>query len=307
MCPLPRNAAQCYRCGGSHESGSHDFLCKANTHKVGGKCDCVYPCLLCKQTGHTCRDCKCSKRGAFPAPPLASAKNPSPKLTTSRATPPEAPAASTEPPPPPPKGKGKGKAPAESLAPTQQEAPTMDDIPIRVQPTQSQLNRERAKKRATYQRGRASGLIDPAPMMTTPGPSSSNRFELLPDDPEPQASTPQPKEAELPPLTQPKSNTLTQQDFQIREQAMFIDIASLPSEAMIQLSITCKFTDQNFATNAMWAADKAWGGNGDLERILGYQARYTYVHNWPLTTEDTLTQIRSEANEGFHMEDEIAA
>jgi hypothetical protein len=74
MCPLPRNAARCYRCGGSHESGSHNFLCKANTHKVGGKCDCVYPCLLCKQTGHTCRDCKCSKRGAFPAPPLASAK-----------------------------------------------------------------------------------------------------------------------------------------------------------------------------------------------------------------------------------------
>jgi 6-phosphofructokinase len=76
MCPLPRNAARCYRCGGAHESGSHDFLCKANTHKVGGKCDCAYPCLLCKQTGHTCRDRKCSKRGAFPAPPLASAKRP---------------------------------------------------------------------------------------------------------------------------------------------------------------------------------------------------------------------------------------
>jgi hypothetical protein len=78
LCPLPRNAARCYRCGGSHESGSHGFLCKANTHKVGGKCDCAFPCLLCKQTGHTCRDRKCSKRGAFPAPPLASAKRPSP-------------------------------------------------------------------------------------------------------------------------------------------------------------------------------------------------------------------------------------
>jgi hypothetical protein len=182
----------------------------------------------------------------------------------------------------------------------------MDDIPIRVKPTRSQLNRERAKKRATYQRGRASGLVDPAPMMTTAAPSS-NRFELLPDDPEPQVPTPQPEEMELPPLTQPKSNVLTQQDFQIRERAMFIDIASLPSEAMIQLSITRKFTDHNVAANAMRAADKVWGGNGDLERILGYQARYTYVHNWPLTTEDTLTQIRSEANEGFHTEDEVAA
>jgi hypothetical protein len=88
---------------------------------------------------------------------------------------------------------------------------------------------------------------------------------------------------------------------------MFIDIASLPSEAMVQLAITHKFTDHNVAANAMRAADKAWGGNGDLERILGYQARYAYVHNWPLTAEDTLTQIQSEAKEGFHMEDEIAA
>jgi hypothetical protein len=310
MCPLPRNAARCYRCRRSHESGSHNFLCKANTHKVGGKCDCTYPCLLCKQTGHMCRDCKCSKRGTFPAPPLTSAKTPSPPKTATppKTTTPETPTASTEPPPPPSKGKGKGKASAESLIPTQREAPTMDDIPIRVKPTRSQLNKERAKKRATYQRGHASGLIDPAPMMTTAAPSS-NRFELLLDDPEPQVPTPQPegRETELPPLTQPKSNALTQQDFQIRERAVFIDIALLPSEAMIQLSITCKFTDHNIAANAMRVADKAWGGNGDLERILGYQVRYTYVHNWPLTTEDTLTQIRSEANEGFHTEDEVAA
>jgi hypothetical protein len=88
---------------------------------------------------------------------------------------------------------------------------------------------------------------------------------------------------------------------------MFVDIASLPSEAMIQLSITRKYTDHNIAANTMRAADKAWGGNGDLEHILGYQARYAYVHNWPLTAEDTLTQIQSEANEGFHTEDEIAA
>jgi hypothetical protein len=88
---------------------------------------------------------------------------------------------------------------------------------------------------------------------------------------------------------------------------MFIDIASLPSEAMVQLAIMHKFTDHNIAANTMRVADQAWGGNGDLEHILGYQARYTYVHNWPLTAEDTLTQIQSEAKEGFHMEDEIAA
>jgi hypothetical protein len=318
LCPLPRNAARCYRCGGSHESGSHDFLCKANTHKVGGKCDCAFPCLLCKQTGHTCRDCKCSKRGAFPAPPLASAKRPSPpqKATTpSKVTPSqETTIKDDEMPPPPPtnKGKGKGKATAELLVSTQREAPTMDNIPIRVKPSRAQLNRERAKKRVTYQRGRATGLIDPVPMMTTaPPPLPSNRFELLPDDTDDAvAQVPVPilgEETELQPLTQPKSNALTQQDFQIRERAMFIDIALLPSEAMIQLAITHKFTDHNVAANAMRAADKAWGGNGDLERILGYQACYAYIHNWPLTAEDTLTQIQSEAAEGFHTEDEIAA
>jgi hypothetical protein len=191
----------------------------------------------------------------------------------------------------------------------------MDDIPIRVKPTRSQLNQERAKKRAMYQRGHASGLIDPAPMMTTAPRPPSNRFKLLPDDPEappddPEAQIPVPQageETELPLLTQPKSNALTQQDFQIRERAMFINIASLPSEAMIQLAITCKFTDHNIAANAMRMAHKAWGGNGDLEHILGYQARYAYVHNWPLTAEDTLAQIQSEAKEGFHTEDEIAA
>jgi hypothetical protein len=281
---------------------------------VGGKCDCTFPCLLCKQTGHTCRDRKCSKRGAFPAPPLTSAKRTTPpqKLTAPPKTAtPEEPTEDNEPTPPPPKNKGKGKATSESLVSTQREAPTLDDIPIHVKPSRAQLNKERAKKRATYQKGRASGLIAPAPMMTTAPALPSNRFELLLDDTDDvEAQVPVPRmgeEEELPLLTQPESNTLTKQDFQIRERAMFVDIASLPSEAMIQLAITRKFTDHNIAANAMRAVDKAWGGNGSLERILGYQARYAYVHNWPLTAEDTLTQIQSEANEGFHMEDEIAA
>jgi hypothetical protein len=315
LCPLPRNAARCYRCGGAHESGSHDFLCKANTHKVGGKCDCAFPCLLCKQTGHTCRDCKCSKRGAFPAPPLASAKRPSPPQkpapTTKSPSPQDMPVDEDATPPPPPKNKGKGKATAESLVTTQREAPTLDDVPIRVKPSRAQLNRERAKKRATYQRGRASGLIDPAPMMSAAAPLPANRFELLPDDADDvEAQVPVPREGEepdLPPLSRPKDIALTQQDFQLRERAMFVDIASLPSEAMIQLAITRKYTDHTLAANAMRAADKAWGGNGDLERILGYQACYAHVHQWPLTAEDMLATIMAEANEGFHTADEIAA
>jgi hypothetical protein len=215
------------------------------------------------------------------------------------------------PPPPPPKNKGKGKAVAESLVSTQREAPTLDTVPIRVKPSRAQLNREWAKKWATYQKGRASGLVDPAPMMTTAPPLPSNRFELLPDDADDvEALVPVPLEIgepDLPPLAQPRSIALMQQDFQIRERAMFVDIASLPSEAMIQLAITRKYTDHNVAANAMRAADKAWGGNGDLERILGYQARYAHVHQWPLTADDTLAAITSEANEGFHTMDEVAA
>jgi hypothetical protein len=312
MCPLPRNAARCYRCGGAHESGSHDFLCKANTHKVGGKCDCAYPCLLCKQTGHTCRDRKCSKRGAFPAPPLASAKQatspPQKQPTPPKPSPPQD--GGEMPPPPPSKNKGKGKATPGDLVPTQREAPTMDNVPIRVKPSRAQINRERARKKATYQRGRASGLIDPAPMMTST-PLPTNHFELLPDEVDDAvAQVPVPLEEgelNLPPLSQPKSTALTQADFQLRERVMFVDIASLPSEAMIQLAITRKYTDHTLAANAMRAADKAWGGNGDLERILGYQARYSHVHQWPLTTEDTLAAVLAEANEGFHTADEIAA
>jgi hypothetical protein len=232
MCPLPRNAARCYRCGGAHESGSHDFLCKANTHKVGGKCDCSYPCLLCKQTGHTCRDRKCSKRGAFPAPPLASAKHatpPTPKQPPPpKVSPPQE--GNDTPPPPPPKNKGKGKATQGDYTTTQREAPTLDDVPVRVKPSKAQLSRDRAQKKATFQRGRASGLVDPAPMMSST-PLPTNRFELLPE----------------------------------------------------------------------------WGGNGDLERIFGYQARYSHVHQWPLTAEDTLTAILAEADEGFHTAEEIAA
>jgi hypothetical protein len=77
-CTMTRNSSKCYRCGGSHESGAHDEKCKATTHCIGGVCDCAFPCLLCKQTGHHCRSKECPKRGPFRPPPLASAKNPNP-------------------------------------------------------------------------------------------------------------------------------------------------------------------------------------------------------------------------------------
>jgi hypothetical protein len=130
-------------------------------------------------------------------------------------------------------------------------------------------------------------------MTATPLPT--NRFELLPDDADDAvAQIPVPLEEgelDLPPLSQPKYTALLQADFQLRERAMFVDIASLPSEAMIQLAITRKYTDHTLAANAMRAADKAWGGNGDLERILGYQARYSHVHQWPLPPRTRLQQF----------------
>jgi hypothetical protein len=79
-CTMTRNSSKCYRCGGSHESGVHDEKCKATTHRIGGVCDCAFPCLLCKQTRHHCRSKDCPKWGPFRPPPLASAKNPNPSL-----------------------------------------------------------------------------------------------------------------------------------------------------------------------------------------------------------------------------------
>jgi hypothetical protein len=129
-------------------------------------------------------------------------------------------------------------------------------------PNQSQALQSSASQGTQGEKGRASGLINPAPMMTST-PLPANRFELLPDEADDVvAQIPVPLEEgelNLPPLSQPKTTALTQQDFQLRERAMFVDIESLPSEAMIQLAITHKYTDHTLAANAMRAADKAWG------------------------------------------------
>jgi hypothetical protein len=61
ICTMTRNSSKCHICRGAHESGSHDEKCKATTHQIGGKCDCLFPCLLCKQTGHHCRSKLCPK------------------------------------------------------------------------------------------------------------------------------------------------------------------------------------------------------------------------------------------------------
>jgi hypothetical protein len=119
-CAMTRNSSKCYRCGGAHESGSHDEKCKATTHRIGGVCDCAFPCLLCKQTGHHCRSKECPKRGPFRPPPLASAKNPNP----SPAAAPPAPAAPTTTGPKPKAKKSKATTkPTEDKVLTQREEP----------------------------------------------------------------------------------------------------------------------------------------------------------------------------------------
>ncbi len=69
MCPLPKNAVRCHRCGGGHHSTQHDFECKG-AHKVAGTCDCRLKCILCGQLGHNARSRKCPKRGDFAPPRL---------------------------------------------------------------------------------------------------------------------------------------------------------------------------------------------------------------------------------------------
>jgi hypothetical protein len=68
-CRLPTHVSCCFRCGGPHDSLTHDFECN-RTHKVVGKCNCVPICLLCKAKGHHARDCKCPLCGDFVPPRL---------------------------------------------------------------------------------------------------------------------------------------------------------------------------------------------------------------------------------------------
>ena len=67
-CKIPRSAVLCLRCGKRHRLADHDHECPATTHKIGGKCDCDLPCLLCKKRGHNARSRKCGMRGDHTAP-----------------------------------------------------------------------------------------------------------------------------------------------------------------------------------------------------------------------------------------------
>jgi hypothetical protein len=186
-CTMTRNSSKCYRCGGSHESGSHDEKCKATTHCIGGGCDCAFPCLLCKQTGHHCHSKDCPKRGPFCPPPLASAKNPNP--SPAAPLPPAAPAPAV----PKPKAKKAPKSIPADEVPTQHKPPwdsptppanskpsatakraTLGDIPIRVKPTKQQLAASREEQQtAKYLLGLKGKTT------TTMTTGASNRFKAL--------------------------------------------------------------------------------------------------------------------------------
>jgi len=64
-CPLGKDSAKCFICGGSHKSEKHDQKCNRR-HAVAGICDCKhFKCLNCQNTGHTCRDTRCPARDLF--------------------------------------------------------------------------------------------------------------------------------------------------------------------------------------------------------------------------------------------------
>jgi len=64
-CPLGKDSARCYICGGSHLSEVHSQKCPRK-HAVAGLCDCKhFKCLNCHKTGHTCKDTRCPARDLF--------------------------------------------------------------------------------------------------------------------------------------------------------------------------------------------------------------------------------------------------
>jgi hypothetical protein len=79
-CPLGKDSAKCYKCGGSHLSEMHDQKCK-RTHAVAGICDCShFKCLNCHKTGHNCKDKRCPARDLYR--PRPNRKRGKPKRTS---------------------------------------------------------------------------------------------------------------------------------------------------------------------------------------------------------------------------------
>ena len=85
-CPIPEGEVRCPKCNGNHTMKDHDYECPGR-HRVPGKCDCVFKCILCNQPGHHARSKTCPRRhdivnaqaGAPPPPPRRTKKsNPKP-------------------------------------------------------------------------------------------------------------------------------------------------------------------------------------------------------------------------------------
>ena len=128
QCNLPEDAVRCARCGGDHDTKTHDFNC-AGPHRTL-TCDCPLVCILCKQKGHHARSKACPLRQDYIA---ALAAGPS------RAPRPNAPAASAT-------------APHISAPPTTNPAPTVpkpaqrSSAPITTIPKPKEIRRELARK-----------------------------------------------------------------------------------------------------------------------------------------------------------------
>ena len=64
-CRIPGNEVLCFRCGGKHSGGDHDYAC-TGTHAILGKCNCILKCILCKSTQHNARNLNCPTRKGAP-------------------------------------------------------------------------------------------------------------------------------------------------------------------------------------------------------------------------------------------------
>ena len=60
-CPVPEGEVRCPKCNGNHTMKEHDYECPGR-HRVPGKCDCVFKCILCNQAGHHARSKTCPRR-----------------------------------------------------------------------------------------------------------------------------------------------------------------------------------------------------------------------------------------------------
>ena len=60
-CPVPEGEVRCPKCNGNHTMKEHDYECPGR-HRVPGKCNCVFKCILCNQAGHHAWSKTCPRR-----------------------------------------------------------------------------------------------------------------------------------------------------------------------------------------------------------------------------------------------------